>query len=147
IREIRQKYDMVTYLLEYIYYPDQIALHFFCEEELHNNLVRLDMLFQKAVESGIEIQFNRSKSLNILPKIRQKIRMYPVLLQANITQSLVLDRVKGRELNWEKRYDTIIGTAEGLVYLHENSKTRIIQRDIKASNILLDAKLCAKIIC
>ncbi|RYR73568.1 hypothetical protein Ahy_A02g007968 [Arachis hypogaea] len=27
------------------------------------------------------VKFNRSKSLNILPKIRQKIRMYPVLLQ------------------------------------------------------------------
>ncbi|XLR34834.1 hypothetical protein S83_062734 [Arachis hypogaea] len=124
IREIRQKYDMVTYLLEYIYYPDQIALHFFCEEELPNNLVRLDMLFQKVVEFGIEIQ---TKDQNV--------------------SCVAADRVKGRELNWEKRYDTIIGTAEGLVYLHENSKTRIIQRDIKASNILLDAKLRAKIIC
>ena len=57
----------------------------------------------------------------------------------------LLDRNKGRELNWQKRYDIIIGTAEGLVYLHENSKTRIIHRDIKASNILLDAKLRAKI--
>ncbi|KAL2317332.1 hypothetical protein Fmac_031208 [Flemingia macrophylla] len=38
-----------------------------------------------------------------------------------------------------------LGQTEGLVYLHENSKTRIIQRDIKASNILLDAKLRAKI--
>ncbi|XLT05401.1 hypothetical protein HN51_044150 [Arachis hypogaea] len=90
------------------------------------------MLFQKVVEFGIEIQV----TLHKVP-----------IVSANITQSLVLDRVKGRELNWEKRYDTIIGTAEGLVYLHENSKTRIIQRDIKASNILLDAKLRAKIIC
>ena len=55
------------------------------------------------------------------------------------------DKNKGKELNWEKRYEIIIGTAEGLVYLHENSKTRIIHRDIKASNILLDAKLRAKI--
>jgi len=55
------------------------------------------------------------------------------------------DKNKGRELNWEKRYEIIIGTAEGLVYLHENSKIRIIHRDIKASNILLDSKLRAKI--
>jgi serine/threonine protein kinase len=55
------------------------------------------------------------------------------------------DKNKGRELNWEKRYEIIIGTAEGLVYLHENSEIRIIHRDIKASNILLDSKLRAKI--
>lgn len=38
-----------------------------------------------------------------------------------------------------------MGTVEGLAYLHENSKTKIIHRDIKASNILLDSKLRAKI--
>lgn len=55
------------------------------------------------------------------------------------------DQNKGKTLNWEKRYEIIIGTAEGLVYLHMNSKIRIIHRDIKASNILLDTKLRAKI--
>ena len=55
------------------------------------------------------------------------------------------DEVKGKELNWEKRFDIIVGTAEGLVYLHENSKTRIIHRDIKAAIILLDSGLHAKI--
>lgn len=39
----------------------------------------------------------------------------------------------------------MIGTAEGLVCLHENSKIKIIHRDIKASNILLDSRLRAKI--
>ncbi|KAA8533182.1 hypothetical protein F0562_033285 [Nyssa sinensis] len=57
----------------------------------------------------------------------------------------IFDSIRGKELNWEKRYDIIIGTAEGLVYLHENSKIRIIHRDIKASNILLDSRLRAKI--
>lgn len=53
--------------------------------------------------------------------------------------------MKGKALNWKKRFEIIIGTAEGLVYLHENNKTRIIHRDIKASNILLDSRLRAKI--
>ncbi|XP_049373365.1 cysteine-rich receptor-like protein kinase 2 [Solanum verrucosum] len=57
----------------------------------------------------------------------------------------IFDPIKGKALNWEKRFEIIIGTAEGLVYLHENTKTRIIHRDIKASNILLDSRLRAKI--
>uniref|UniRef100_A0A803L0N6 Cysteine-rich receptor-like protein kinase 2 n=1 Tax=Chenopodium quinoa TaxID=63459 RepID=A0A803L0N6_CHEQI len=55
------------------------------------------------------------------------------------------DPLLGRTLNWKKRYGIMIGTAEGLAYLHENTITRINHRDIKASNILLDAKFRAKI--
>jgi serine/threonine protein kinase len=57
----------------------------------------------------------------------------------------VADQNKGKELTWEKRYEIITGTAEGLAYLHMNSSIRIIHRDIKASNILLDSRLRAKI--
>ncbi|XP_055810328.1 cysteine-rich receptor-like protein kinase 2 [Solanum dulcamara] len=57
----------------------------------------------------------------------------------------IFDPIKGKTLKWEKRFEIIIGTAEGLVYLHENNRTRIIHRDIKASNILLDSRLRAKI--
>ncbi|XP_076883088.1 cysteine-rich receptor-like protein kinase 2 [Bidens hawaiensis] len=57
----------------------------------------------------------------------------------------IFDETKGRELSWEKRFKIIIGIAEGLVYLHENTKNRIIHRDIKASNILLDLRFRPKI--
>ncbi|XP_043700450.1 probable LRR receptor-like serine/threonine-protein kinase At1g56140 [Telopea speciosissima] len=48
-------------------------------------------------------------------------------------------------LNWQTRYDICLGTARGLAYLHEESKPRIVHRDVKASNILLDADLNPKI--
>ncbi|XAR58209.1 Non-specific serine/threonine protein kinase [Bertholletia excelsa] len=55
----------------------------------------------------------------------------------------LLDKVQG--LNWKQRRDIIVGTAEGLAYLHSGTETRIIHRDIKSSNILLDENPAPKI--
>ncbi|KAF8674875.1 hypothetical protein HU200_048009 [Digitaria exilis] len=48
-------------------------------------------------------------------------------------------------LNWEQRYNIILGIAKGIMYLHEESSTRIIHRDLKANNILLDEYMDPKI--
>jgi len=55
------------------------------------------------------------------------------------------DPNKRNQLDWQKRYNIIVGVARGLLYLHEDSQLRIIHRDIKASNILLDENLNPKI--
>ncbi|KAM0900944.1 hypothetical protein ACQ4PT_020323 [Festuca glaucescens] len=57
----------------------------------------------------------------------------------------LFDASRSRKLTWDLRVDIIQGIAEGLSYLHEESETRIIHRDIKASNILLDDKYKPKI--
>ncbi|XP_058183269.1 probable LRR receptor-like serine/threonine-protein kinase At1g56140 [Rhododendron vialii] len=48
-------------------------------------------------------------------------------------------------LNWPIRFDVCLGVARGLAYLHVESRLRIVHRDVKASNILLDSNLNPKV--
>ena len=50
-----------------------------------------------------------------------------------------------KSMDWLRRYSIINGIARGLLYLHQDSKLRIIHRDLKASNILLDNEMNPKI--
>ncbi|CAH9059510.1 unnamed protein product [Cuscuta europaea] len=58
---------------------------------------------------------------------------------------MLFDPINRGYLHWRRRYKIIESIARGLVYLHEDSRLRIIHRDLKASNILLDADLNPKI--
>ncbi|KAL7605895.1 probable LRR receptor-like serine/threonine-protein kinase At1g07650 isoform X1 [Lactuca sativa] len=55
------------------------------------------------------------------------------------------DKVSKAKLTWPVRWKVCLGIARGLVYLHEESQLRIVHRDIKTSNVLLDKDLNAKI--
>ncbi|GAU14931.1 hypothetical protein TSUD_47240 [Trifolium subterraneum] len=57
----------------------------------------------------------------------------------------IFDPIKKTQLDWEMRYKIIGGIAKGLLYLHEDSRLRIIHRDLKLGNILLDENMNAKI--
>jgi serine/threonine protein kinase len=56
-----------------------------------------------------------------------------------------VDPNKRLHLDWEKRHKIIVGITRGLLYLHEDSQFRIIHRDLKTSNILLDSEMKPKI--
>lgn len=59
--------------------------------------------------------------------------------------NLLLDSTRNVQLDWERRIGIINGIARGLLYLHEDSRLKIIHRDLKASNILLDHDMNPKI--
>ncbi|KAK1660937.1 hypothetical protein QYE76_049096 [Lolium multiflorum] len=76
--------------------------------------------------------------------VGHKMLVYPYFPNGSLDHFL-FDREKRVQLDWPKRYQIILGLAKGLLYLHEESPVKIIHRDIKASNVLLDDKLNPKI--
>jgi len=66
------------------------------------------------------------------------IRIFKYLISfADLEKQILLD--------WSRRYNIIRGIARGILYLHEDSRLRIIHRDLKTSNILLDENMNPKI--
>ncbi|OAY47404.1 protein NSP-INTERACTING KINASE 2 [Manihot esculenta] len=94
-----------------------------------------------------EIQFQRELEMISLAVHRNLLRLYGFCMTATerlliypyMSHGSVATRLKAKPvLDWGTRKRIAIGAARGLLYLHEQCDPKIIHRDVKAANILLD---------
>ncbi|KAB1211092.1 Protein NSP-INTERACTING KINASE 1 [Morella rubra] len=97
--------------------------------------------------TGGEIQFQTEVEMISLAVHRNLLRLYGfcmtpterLLVYPYMSNGSVASRLKGKPvLDWGTRKSIALGAARGLLYLHEQCDPKIIHRDVKAANILLD---------
>uniref|UniRef100_A0ACD5TPU4 Uncharacterized protein n=1 Tax=Avena sativa TaxID=4498 RepID=A0ACD5TPU4_AVESA len=73
----------------------------------------------------------------------ERMLVYEFISNGTLSESLY--GIKGVQLDWSTRLTIALDSARGLAYLHDHANPPIIHRDVKSTNILLDAKMTAKV--
>ncbi|XP_057961510.1 receptor-like serine/threonine-protein kinase SD1-8 isoform X2 [Malania oleifera] len=87
---------------------------------------------------------NLVRLLGCCIEMEEKMLVYEYMQHRSL-DSFIFNAEKSSLLDWQRRFNIICGIARGLLYLHQDSRFRIIHRDLKASNILLDGQMNPKI--
>ncbi|GMH01583.1 hypothetical protein Nepgr_003422 [Nepenthes gracilis] len=103
------------------------------------NLAAGEIQFQTEVETiSLAVHRNLLRLCGFCTTENERILVYPYMQNGSVASRLQ-DHVHGRPvLDWSRRKKIALGTARGLLYLHEQCDPKVIHRDVKAANILLD---------
>ncbi|GKF29082.1 G-type lectin S-receptor-like serine/threonine-protein kinase [Tanacetum coccineum] len=114
----------------------------------HRNLVKLLGCCIEGKERLLIYEYMTNKSLDTFLFGQFNLTSLSFHSFKYLAHSLVFwcpDPKKRWQLDWPTRFNIIHGIGRGLIYLHRDSCLRIIHRDLKCSNILLDEKMNPKI--
>ncbi|XP_017418584.1 probable LRR receptor-like serine/threonine-protein kinase At5g10290 isoform X2 [Vigna angularis] len=98
-----------------------------------------DAAFQREVELiSVAVHRNLLRLIGFCTTTTERLLVYPFMQNLSVAYRLRELRPGEPVLDWPTRKRVALGTARGLEYLHEQCNPRIIHRDVKAANILLD---------
>ncbi|XP_077244192.1 protein NSP-INTERACTING KINASE 3-like [Tasmannia lanceolata] len=103
------------------------------------NEIRGELQFQTEVELiSLAVHRNLLRLCGFCTSENERLLVYPYMPNGSVASRL-RDHIHGKPaLDWSRRKRIALGTARGLLYLHEQCDPKIIHRDVKAANILLD---------